>query len=478
MYVKISIISLFAILLISGASAPSMVFGDPAFNVEDKYSSNSECSLPDEIITFSIDKDSYQFGDEIKISGQVIPKQSNNFADQSKFFVYVTIPKFKSTFASPLDDGTKNTESTSTYDESNASSLARTTALSTLDTSSRIDECGNFEASIKILPLIFKNGFYVLNLKYTNEEVETDFLVIDEGYQRGCFEHQSYISESGRCGDFKGDEYDIEIEPASMPEIILSLDKDNYLPGDIISISGHIANVVYNDTLELIIESTNVTDETNESVTKLFTLRGSEPIFSFKYNIPSGAVGIGTYTISAISHLDIKNVTITVDDESIVTDYAAQQSTDVKSSVLKKIIDKHNRITVSEVPISLGEKISGDKTLVPRVMQGSLFTAARGDEASVNIQISTSSGQCVIGQHSMCAVSESTRKSGSIYELVQIGDKNYNVRYSGPDVRLEKFTIIPEDSNTEIDTKNWNVSILKADQPTKFYYKVSYVLFE
>ena len=78
----------------------------------------------------------------------------------------------------------------------------------------------------------------------------------------------------------------------------------------------------------------------------------------------------------------------------------------------------------------------------------------------------------------MCAVSESTRKSGSIYELVQIGDKNYNVRYSGPDVRLEKFTIIPEDSNTEIDTKNWNVSILKADQPTKFYYKVSYVLFE
>jgi len=45
-------------------------------------------------------------------------------------------------------------------------------------------------------------------------------------------------------------------------------------------------------------------------------------------------------------------------------------------------------------------------------------------------------------------------------------------------VRLEKFTILPEESNTEIDTKNWNVTILKDDQPTRFYYKVSYVSLE
>ena len=145
---------------------------------------------------------------------------------------------------------------------------------------------------------------------------------------------------------------------------------------------------------------------------------------------------------------------------------------------VKKIIEKHNRITVSQVQISLDEKVSDEQTLLPRVIQGSLFTAARGDESSVNIQITTSAGDCVIGQDSGCAVNDSTRKPGSIYDQVQIDGKNYNVRYSGTDVRLEKFTIIPAESNTQIDMKNWSVSILKDDQPTKFYYKVSYVLLE
>ena len=90
MYVKISIISLFALLLIGGATTPSIVFGDPAFNVPDKYSPEStSCSLPDETVTFSVDKNSYKFGDEIKVSGQVIPKLSTNYSDQSKNYVYI-----------------------------------------------------------------------------------------------------------------------------------------------------------------------------------------------------------------------------------------------------------------------------------------------------------------------------------------------------------------------------------------------------
>ena len=478
MYVKISIISLFAILLIAGASTPSMVSGEGSGSLSpdlaDKYSPESaSCSFPDETITFSVDNNTYQFGDEIKISGQVIPKQSTNFADQSKSLVYVTVPKFKSTFITPSDSSTPNVESTSTYDEDNPSSMAATTDLSILDSSIRIDECGNFETSIKILPLIFKNGIYVINAKYLNSESQIDITVIDEEFQRGCFAAQSFLSESGRCGDFKGESSDVAYESAPMPEIILTVDKEKYLPGDTVKISGQIMNVVYDDTLELTVVSENTTQETVEPITKLFTLRGEEPTFSLKYNIPNGTAGIGTYLISAISHLDTITKTLIVDDESIVTDFAAEKTTHKK-----KIISKHNRITVSEIQISLGEETSEDKILLPRVLQGSLFTAARGDEPSVNIQISTSSGQCVIGQDSICAVNDSTRKSGSIYELVQIDGKNYNVRYSGPDVRLEKFTIIPESSNTEIDTKNWNVSILKDEQPTKFYYKVSHVLFE
>ena len=299
MYVKISIISLFAILLIAGASTPSMVSGAGSGSLSpdlaDKYSPESaSCSFPDETITFSVDNNTYQFGDEIKISGQVIPKQSTNFADQSKSLVYVTIPKFKSTFITPSDSSTPNVESTSTYDEDNPSSMAATTDLSILDSSIRIDECGNFETSIKVLPLIFKNGIYVINAKYLDSESQIDITVIDEEFQRGCFATQSFLSESGRCGDFKGESSDVAYESAPMPEIILTVDKEKYLPGDTVKISGQIMNVVYDDTLELTVVSENTTQETVEPITKLFTLRGEEPTFSLKYNINNGTAGIGT----------------------------------------------------------------------------------------------------------------------------------------------------------------------------------------
>ena len=218
----------------------------------------------------------------------------------------------------------------------------------------------------------------------------------------------------------------------------------------------------------------------DESLTenKIKKLNGTEPKFNWTFTIENGVNGIGTYLVSADSHLGTKTVSFTVEDESIVTDYAAQKSIGDTSIAPKKIIDKHNRITVSDLLISLDEKTSGDQVLVPRVIQGSLFTVARGDESSINIQVSSSNGQCVIGQNADCYVNDSTREPGSIYEIVQIDGKNYKVRYNGPDVRLEKFTILPEESNTEIDTKNWNVTILKDDQPTRFYYKVSYVSLE
>ena len=75
-------------------------------------------------------------------------------------------------------------------------------------------------------------------------------------------------------------------------------------------------------------------------------------------------------------------------------------------------------------------------------------------------------------------VNEITRKPGAIYEIVTIGEENYKIRYSGPDVKLEKFSILPESAGTAIDIKDWNVEIIKDEQPTRFYYKVSYVTLE
>ncbi|NNL59680.1 MAG: hypothetical protein HKP31_09540, partial [Nitrosopumilus sp.] len=105
---------------------------------------------------------------------------------------------------------------------------------------------------------------------------------------------------------------------------------------------------------------------------------------------------------------------------------------------------------------------------------GSLFTTSRGDESIVNLQVTSSNGVCVIGQSEECLVKESTRKQGQIYDVVEIDGVNYNVRYSGADVRLEKFSILPESSDEFLPDANWNVEILKDDQVSRFYYKITY----
>ena len=62
-----------------------------------------------------------------------------------------------------------------------------------------------------------------------------------------------------------------------------------------------------------------------------------------------------------------------------------------------------------------------------------------------------------------------------------ISDRTFNSRlllgtgkFSSNDVMKESL----EASGTEIDIKDWNVQVIKEDQPTRFYYKVSYVNLE
>lgn len=477
MQVKISIISLFAIMMISGTIAPSMVFGQ--YNegglggLTPQYVPESSCILPDEKITYTLDKDTYVVNDQIIISGQVIPEDATNKADLRKNTVYMSIVKAKSIFITPFTDGTiQDSQYNLPEEEANASVVPQDSSLATLDTSAIIDGCGYFEGSIKLQPMVIKNGYYVLEIKYDDTVIQQDILVFDSSLQKGCFAASWSTAGETKMSDDSGacpyDEF-------PLPELILQLDKDEYLPGEKVKISGQIKNALFIDSVSLSVENSN-----DESLTenKIKKLNGTEPKFNWTFTIENGVNGIGTYSVSADSHLGTKTVSFTVEDESIVTDYAAQKSIGDTSIAPKKIIDKHNRITVSDLLISLDEKTSGEQVLVPRVIQGSLFTVARGDESSINIQVSSSNGQCVIGQNADCYVNDSTREPGSIYEIVQIDGKNYKVRYNGPDVRLEKFTILPEESNTEIDTKNWNVTILKDDQPTRFYYKVSYVSLE
>jgi hypothetical protein len=83
-------------------------------------------------------------------------------------------------------------------------------------------------------------------------------------------------------------------------------------------------------------------------------------------------------------------------------------------------------------------------------------------------------GTCIIGPDSDCKVKKSTRDGSSLYKIVIIGDENIKVRYSGSSAKLEKFTILPEDSLGTIPHGDWEVEVIKDNQVSRFYYKISY----
>ena len=116
------------------------------------------------------------------------------------------------------------------------------------------------------------------------------------------------------------------------------------------------------------------------------------PGFFWNYKLASNSA-LGLYTIVVDTHFGEFEKQFFVVDESEVIGTSVPEAT-----ISKKIIEKFNRIADEKIPITLTEKSTDDSTLSPRVIQGSLFTSARGEESDVNLRITTSSGECVIGQ--------------------------------------------------------------------------------
>ena len=320
------------------------------------------------------------------------------------------------------------------------------------------DSEGNFYGVFDLRAGIFVDGIYKIKADYFGYKYEENFSVIDNSLKGGL-----------------------------APEISIDFDKDEYIPGETVSISGKISNVYYYDPVSVIIETPDVSQINclvgqqcgfGNSEKKIRVSEGTEgATFYMNYKIPSGDSSVGKYNVIADTHFgEIKKSFFVLSESDVVGQISPPSSEIIPKT--SKIIEKFNRIADTEIPIILTEKSSEDSILVPRVIQGSLFTSARGEESDVNLRITTTAGQCIIGQGSDCLVSESTRKPGAIYSIVSIDDVNYKIRYSGDDVRLEKFSILPENSNSKIDIDDWNVEIIKDEQPTRFYYKVSYVALE
>ncbi|MFQ5782026.1 MAG: lamin tail domain-containing protein [Nitrosopumilus sp.] len=303
---------------------------------------------------------------------------------------------------------------------------------------------GDFSSLFELPATIFSEGIYSVTANYINKKAETTFSV---------------------ANDFV---FGID-EPVTL---LLSTDKSEYYPGDTVVLTGKPNKLIYLERFDVSVIKKAETEITCGSFIcgihagPVTSIRpGPSGSFTYQYTIPDSVSSIGTYEATVDADFETQSIKFNVVEKP-------------QTPKLETMIEKENRIPEKIIHISTEEKTTDDVTVAPRVVSGSLITPSRGDESNVNIKVSTVTGTCIIGPDAACLVRESTRKQGQIYDVVEVDGINLKVRYSGSDVRLEKFSILPESSTAFLPDTNWNVEVLKDEQVSRFYYKVTYKTLE
>jgi len=254
--------------------------------------------------------------------------------------------------------------------------------------------------------------------------------------------------------------------------LLVSTDKTEYNPGDVVIITGKPNKLIYLEAFDVGVIQKSDAEITCGSfvcgtnigpITSIFPSPSGS--FIHEFIIPDSTSAIGLYEVSVDANFETKYVQF-----NVVEDTSTPKS--------NTIIEKENRIADKTISILTEEKTFDSSFIAPRVLSGSLITPIRGEESAVNLKVSSDSGICIIGPDVDCLVSESTRKPGQIYDVVEVDGMSLNVRYSGPDVRLEKFSILPVSSIEFLPNTSWNVEIIKDDQISRFYYKVTFKTLE
>ena len=303
---------------------------------------------------------------------------------------------------------------------------------------------GDFSSFFELPPTIFSEGFYNVKASYANISDVTEFSVAND-FTFGLDEDLS---------------------------LLLSTDKSEYYPGDVVVINGKPNKIIYLEKFDV-----SVIQKTDAEITcgsficgthagPLTSIRPSPSgSFTHQFVIPDNLSSIGSYEITVDADFETQSIEFNVINKPL-------------TPKLNTVIEKENRIAEKNISIFTEEKIIADGNFAPRVLTGSLITPLRGEESNVNLKVSTVTGTCIIGLDDDCLVQKSTRKQGQIYDVVEVDGISLNVRYSGPDVRLEKFSILPESSTVFLPDTNWNVEVMKDDQVSRFYYKVTYKTLE
>ncbi|QLH06431.1 MG2 domain-containing protein [Nitrosopumilus ureiphilus] len=306
------------------------------------------------------------------------------------------------------------------------------------------DQGGAFQSTFEMPVTIFSEGQYKVKAIYKGIQTENTFSV---------------------ANDFT---FGLDGPVA----LLISTDKSEYYPGDVVVISGKPNKLIYLEAFDV-----SVVKKTGSEITcgsficgkntgPVTTIRPSPSgSFSHQFVIPNSMSSIGLYQVTVDADFETKSIQFNVVEKP-------------PTPKLDTVIEKENRISDKIISVLTEQKTVDDVLVSPRVLSGSLITPTRGDESSVNLKVSSASGICIIGQEPECLVSESTRKPGQIYDVVEVDGMSVNIRYSGSDVRLEKFSILPESSDAFLPDTNWNVEIIKDEQVSRFYYKVTYKALE
>ena len=393
-------------------------------------------SLSTDVLSISTDKTTYAAGEELVLSGRAQEREQGteglNVPERVKITVETTTFPIKQIYESFVYLG----------------------------------RGGYYENTFDLPVSIFKEGTYKVKAQYQHHRTAITFDITND-----------YVV---------GGDQDLEL--------ITSLDKQEYYPGDTVYITGRFSKLVSVPHVEIIIIAEDnfeitcgsfICGMSKETIRVTPTPSGH---FAGEYKIDISNDTLGRYEVITQTEFDQDSSSFVVvqrpppvkdNDSGKITNIGDDTtSSPITNTPQLRLTEKFNRITDEQISILLSSTTHNESSTVldPRVIQGSLVTT-RGQESMSNLQVIAPNGQCVIGPQEECAVKESTRSPRAIYKIVNVDNIDYNVRYSGSDVRLEKFTVLPVDSDKTLDHLTWKINVLKDndDLRTRFYYKIVYV---
>jgi hypothetical protein len=395
--------------------------------------------------TVETDKAAYMSTDVLDISGQALPKSntaSQSINNQVQISIYTqTGEEIYSGFAN-------------------------------------LNRGGQFNAIVPMQPGVWTTGTYKVYAQYLTYSAKTTFQVTD-----------SFTVSSGK------------------PILFMAADHTQYLPGQTALITGRTSSIISinnayltfglaNDTIISEGQATSQKGYTLSHATVSFDQNG---YFSYDYKIPK-STPLGNYIVLAqvpfgffnatyqvVNQLPQVNITSQTNATQVTVPstnatQVTQEPTTVPTSVgptqkrttQSIIVYKENMISNSLIPINLGEKTIGNQTYYPKEIDG-LLRVNPGDENAVSLKVISPNGTCIIGLSADCDVSQSTFQGSSLYQDVKIGNETILVGFSGPDQRIQQFSILPFNAIDNLQAGQWNIQVIKNDQVSRFYYQVTYL---